>query len=258
MNNQIGGIGTNTRRNTMKLNVIWASWGDIHDQDAQVKRINSAKKIDCTPISINRNSYSGVFQGRKSPYITLLEECQCMDFKRQKKPCKHIYRLAMELNLIEGQYQSDLQKIINQLSLDEGISLINSVSDDSQQTVKEYLYQHLYQKRDEYGFLISDNIIELIKQNIFIVIENKVALFDSYGRNDINKMVTPYNLTGFKKNWKKEVLVEWIISNHPNIVPEITKDSIVVSMHPQFTKTKRKVYSHLNKKFERDLSYLWE
>lgn len=248
----------------MALKNVWASWGDIHNQEGQVKRINTAKKAEYTPIDIEKNSYSGVFQGKIARYVTSLENCQCMDFFRNGQPCKHIYRLAMELDLIEGEYNSDLKKALNrplppnQLTFDEGISLINSVSDEAQQIVKDFLYNHLYQKCEVYGFIKSENVTELIEHNIFLIDNNTTALFDPYGRNEINNMVAPYNIPGFKKNWKKELLVEWIISNHPNIANEITTESIVVTIHPQFTKIKRKVYSHLNQKFQRDLSYLWE
>ena len=34
-------------------------------------------------------------------YITSLGQCDCYDFQRRQLPCKHIYRLAMELGVIE-------------------------------------------------------------------------------------------------------------------------------------------------------------
>ena len=34
-------------------------------------------------------------------YDTTLSSCTCADFEKRKLPCKHIYRLAVELNLIE-------------------------------------------------------------------------------------------------------------------------------------------------------------
>ena len=34
-------------------------------------------------------------------YITALHKCTCYDFQERKLPCKHIYRLAVELGLIE-------------------------------------------------------------------------------------------------------------------------------------------------------------
>ncbi len=32
---------------------------------------------------------------------TSLTKCNCADFERRKLPCKHIYRLAVELGIIE-------------------------------------------------------------------------------------------------------------------------------------------------------------
>lgn len=242
----------------MDLQNIWLSWGDIHTNENQLKRLESAKGIACTPVNMDPKTYLGIFQGKKVRYETSLTECECFDFQQNTLPCKHIYRLALELGIIEGEYQSDLPKVIDQLNYEKALELIESTAEESQQIVRDFLYQHLYQIRENYGFLKSDYITELVEKEILIIVDDLVALFDAYGRNEINSLVAPFNVTGFKKNLKKDVLVEWIITNSPNIIPEITKDSISVTIHPQLTKAKRKIYSHLKQKFQEDISWLWE
>lgn len=72
--------------------------GDIDNHPEQKKRIASARSAKTTPDSIDTEHKTGIFPGSgKQPYITTLSSCTCVDFVRRKLPCKHIYRLAIEL-----------------------------------------------------------------------------------------------------------------------------------------------------------------
>ncbi|ARK25968.1 hypothetical protein SporoP37_15675 [Sporosarcina sp. P37] len=242
----------------MTLEELWAIWGDIHDEESQTKRIVSAKKVECTPLKLDREKVEAIFKGRASQYNSSLEYCECIDFRRNKKPCKHMYRLAMEMDLIEEQFESNLLKIIDQLAIDDALVVIESVSEGAQKVLQEFLYNNLYQKRENFGFIRTAETEELLDHNIIMNVGCQHSLFDPYGRNEINKLVTPFNIEGFKKNWKKEILVDWVVAEAPEIVPQITQDSISVTINPKFHKVKRKVYSHLNQKFQEDVSWLWE
>jgi predicted nucleic acid-binding Zn finger protein len=71
----------------------------IHKNNDQQKRIATAKKSDTTPSTVDRENESAEFKGSgKSVYITTLNSCSCGDFIKRKLPCKHIYRLALELD----------------------------------------------------------------------------------------------------------------------------------------------------------------
>lgn len=86
----------------------WRKWGAIHSEPDQQKRITSAKKAENTPLTIDKNSAVGSFSGSHGVYSTTLETCNCADFSNRNKPCKHIYRLAIECGLIDaGAFYSD-------------------------------------------------------------------------------------------------------------------------------------------------------
>ena len=76
------------------------------------RRISALKK-DMTPLRIDRASSSGLFAGSSgSIYETNLDQCTCPDFAIQgfSQPCKHMLRLAMELDLIPNDgMQSDIE-----------------------------------------------------------------------------------------------------------------------------------------------------
>lgn len=74
------------------------SMEDVDSHPEQVKRIEKAKGIKMTPISIDYMSQTAIFSGSgKTPYETTVVTCTCRDFFVRRLPCKHIYRLRMEL-----------------------------------------------------------------------------------------------------------------------------------------------------------------
>lgn len=85
------------------MGISFGGWPDsIHDDFEQVKRIESAKKIKPGEMSVDLDSKTIRVQGSASePYVATLSECTCADFQYRKAPCKHIYRLALELDLLK-------------------------------------------------------------------------------------------------------------------------------------------------------------
>lgn len=70
----------------------------IDEQPDQKKRIEKAKESKCQPSSIDYDAKTAVFVGSgKTPYETTVDSCTCRDFFVRRLPCKHIYRLRMEL-----------------------------------------------------------------------------------------------------------------------------------------------------------------
>ena len=83
----------------------------VHDDPEQIKRKEKAQKSDVTPDKIDHERQFGLFQGSgKEPYETTLDDCTCGDFRRRRKPCKHMYRLALELGCTQGDFSSGLNK----------------------------------------------------------------------------------------------------------------------------------------------------
>lgn len=69
---------------------------DIDSDPDQIKRQKSAAK--CKIISIDYENGTAVFAGSgKTPYKTTTDTCTCRDYFVRRLPCKHIYRLRMEL-----------------------------------------------------------------------------------------------------------------------------------------------------------------
>lgn len=122
------------------LNDAWNMWDkSLLSDDYALKRIASAKKKALTPIEINDVDGYGYFQGSHGKYETFLDRCPCGDFHRAKRPCKHMFRLAMELGLMEGEFESDLMAIRpvrnQQMPLSDMIDIVESLPDSTQKAL---------------------------------------------------------------------------------------------------------------------------
>lgn len=81
----------------------FGNWNEaIHEDVDQIKRLGSAVKIKEDTVELSDDGESALMYGRTGgEYHVWLDECECYDFAVHQKPCKHIYRLAIELGLIE-------------------------------------------------------------------------------------------------------------------------------------------------------------
>lgn len=82
--------------------MTFGSWSeDIHKSEAQQKRMANAASSALTPIDVNYKNKTATFSGHHGIYQTALDSCSCRDFYTRKLPCKHIYRLAHEIQHID-------------------------------------------------------------------------------------------------------------------------------------------------------------
>ena len=80
----------------------WPS--DLHYDYKQVQRILSAqaKSMERDVLEIDSEKKVIVIKGSgEDPYYATLDECTCQDFMFRRKPCKHMYKLAIELNVLD-------------------------------------------------------------------------------------------------------------------------------------------------------------
>lgn len=121
---------------------------DLHNEPDQKKRQKSALGKDLTPLKIHHDVQGGIFKGKDEVYYcTNLEACECMDFARRGLPCKHMYRLAMELGAFPGieQAQKDnpedmLRKMASKLTPDTVMDMISDLPEDEQVEFAFFLY----------------------------------------------------------------------------------------------------------------------
>ena len=142
---------------------LWEKWSDVHEMPDQVKRLASSKEAALTPLSIDRENFSSAIPGKHGTYHVTLDSCECSDFKRRQLPCKHIYRLAIELGLIE---ENVLSYSHGGYDWKQAVEIIEKYSEDVQRTFYDIFYNTMRKtvpvrkkKKDEIFLLISEGLV---------------------------------------------------------------------------------------------------
>lgn len=140
----------------------WADWDDsVHCDKSQIDRQGRAFTYPFT-FEIDEKTKSARFSSTSIlPYYdTTLSSCTCFDFEERKLPCKHIYRLAAELGIVE---------IINRPTFDkEKLESVKNSSDIDNEPDQI--------KRQKSGMSSKCTPIE-------IDYENSTAIFSGSGKN---------------------------------------------------------------------------
>ena len=128
----------------MTMIPAFGPWTEHPADTDEEKRLASAQQSKTSPLSVDKEHETGVFYGSgKLPYQTSLAACTCNDFVKRKKPCKHVYRLAMELGIIHLDYKtgrSSGERNEAQISFEDSIALVEQLSEAAQKHIENMLY----------------------------------------------------------------------------------------------------------------------
>jgi len=141
-------------------------WPDIdHENNDQKNRQKYARNENReSTVALNRKSKKGIFVGTSGVnYKTTLESCSCEDFKLRSMPCKHIYRLAYELGIIEPRKRvppkipkADKEITRKELGISPGktfrIQYMGSDCEVSERDIEILKLSHVKDKLYIYGF----------------------------------------------------------------------------------------------------------
>lgn len=82
---------------------LWqTSWDlELHKSPDQIGRIFSAYKVKADKVELLTSGNEAMIYGSAAtPYRVTLVHCDCTDFHIRRKPCKHIYSLAVLLGIL--------------------------------------------------------------------------------------------------------------------------------------------------------------
>lgn len=234
-----------------------------HLGDKQEKTIQRAQLSETTPQSVDPTAQTAIFFGSgKKPYQTSLSSCTCSDFTRRKLPCKHIYRLAMELGIIDLPYksgESKVERLDRQISLEDAVTVIETLSDDAQHRLSELLGATCDRIDNRFTphLVTEPSIIEEFRACPLLEERPAVSLILSrLGRNDMNDLIAQIGVENPpKKNSSTAFLFQWIQDNVPNVseyLPPYAAFSFIIN----FDRVQRSAYQYLLRKYENDVSTL--
>lgn len=221
---------------------IWQKWEEtIHFQDEQLKRQKKAVESDITPLIIENGV--GSFRGTKSDYVTTLSECSCTDFIRRNIPCKHMYRLAHELNVFAlSSVQSNLQ-IIEKLRIDDVMKSIDTLKEEYQKILMRMAYE-CGNSGDSDGYILKDKDVA----NVFLELKLVQKVTDTRKRlkymngNFMRKIISDKET---KLPRKKLDLIDIIINKYPSIDLPEDPENIHVELHNSIAHLGFSIYKRL-------------
>lgn len=209
----------------------WELWGAIHDDEDQKKRIDSSSSSKCLPRSIDINAGAAEFIGSKGRnYYTSLDACQCRDFFVRQKPCKHMYRLAVELGLmnIDG-VKKVTETNVYRMTPEEIKREIDKLSDSAREILLEFLTR--YHSNDlsavESVCSMSDDIKELFCAGIINRGKNPARLLENETVASIQKVLKESSISGYGNIKKRADLIEWVLKNVDD-VSALFPDRVVI------------------------------
>lgn len=208
------------------LQDIWNNYWKFVDHNSFIQSLHQQRACSAamTPLVVNTKSGCANFKGEEDVYETTLTSCQCMNFKRYLKPCKHIYRLAHELEVYQlpapVESVSEPCKILRKSEL---VRIKQQLSDNS--------LELLYGLKNSNGLVVSYKEAEqLLRLGLAIIDPNKYKLLNSF-KKDVLISMFPTGTPGIKSA-KKVILIEKLISDYPNAILEIERHTVGIKLSP--------------------------
>lgn len=208
----------------MTMIPAFGPWTEHPADTDEEKRLASAQQSKTSPLSVDKERETGVFYGSgKEPYQTSLASCTCNDFVKRKKPCKHIFRLAMELGIIDAAYKtgrSTGERNEAQISFADSVALVEQLSDAAQNAIKDMLY-YTSERIDDRQKPVTCHDLDLVPElrTSPLLHENPYPLEEVL--NDLPKpfVVQLLDLVHRegkpKRNAAKTVMAAWLAQNAP-------------------------------------------
>lgn len=237
----------------------FAKWpSGIHDTADQKKRLESAKSSKAIPDSIDKEHQSGVFAGSGAvPYVTTLDSCTCGDFFRRQLPCKHMYRLAIELGLLDETAEKGINKNTlehQQFTLEEAVAELENLTEAAQRKLGEIIQWSNANNGTEFPVLWDEAYESLSGCPLLVEVSNPKTAIKLFKRNQIISILDEHKISGFKRNMSVDNLRAWCVETieEPlSVFPKV----MVFAISERFQKARRSVLMYLRRKFEWEFYY---
>lgn len=246
----------------MDAKELWSKWDGNHDTPDQTKRLASAKKADLTPVSISTETLEGRFQGSHGQYLTTLESCNCVDFVRRKLPCKHMYRLAIELGLlgdsVKAKGDKTAVKIPRSSKRERLISVVGIIENypaEIQERIKDILLDLTYHKKSAIVIELDQDIQALLAQSIFDGYYDNKGIAESYGPRILYQKLTAAGIDFPKELKTQKAKNQWFISNSEQFKTQVFPGVVLLKLSELTAPIAIDLYKYLHRKFDKETYY---
>ena len=186
-------------------------WGmKVHCQDEQVMRFKRAINNELSKNGyVNFYDLSTTFRSRKNAkqkYKTTLKNCSCPDFQHRNLPCKHMYRLACLLGIIDGSW--DLSGVPADIS-----SKINLLPPSSRKLFINIISKHI---GADHSFSVKNNrnLTPIFEAGLLIKEDYAYTELYQYNKNDLIAAIATSGCDfEVRSSTTKNSLIQYIINS---------------------------------------------
>lgn len=208
------------RLNHATLSQQWALWSNsLHDEMQQQLRQDRAKAANYTPLSLDAINGSGIFRGSYGDYTTTLCDCTCTDFSRRHLPCKHMYRLAYELDLFLLDDVLEIPAGMHAMSMGSFKERLRSIP-------KSYygVLEAIFNSDEPLVYETTSALKKLLDLHIIQPSTNIASFLDSFTKDQLLFHLPPT----YKKSMKKADLIAEMQKRNPEVIAELQQTSMAV------------------------------
>lgn len=193
-----------------------------NEQYVRFQRSLSATSIGKI-ISLNKKKMNMKIRSARDSnniYCTSLSSCDCEDFKRRNLPCKHMYKLACELDIVDENWDlsglsSDLKELLDSLS-PTAIHTLIRLMDNYHYTYKFEVSKRTVSSLVKCGLLVEDNSYSLI-------------LDKKYNKDELLAFISSSPSCTVSSKDKKLQIIHYIIDNEPKLLKALCDKFYTVS-----------------------------
>lgn len=207
-----------------KLQALWAKWDiNMHNYNEQIIRQERACSFLLSPLDLDIEHAQGHFRGKEHDYLTTLCSCECIDFQRRLKPCKHMYRLAYELDVFmldEVQFDPNIK---NLMRIGDVKKIVDSLTSNQKEIFREVAINN--------GCIVENRTFlkPLLTNKLVQISSDKTLLLNYYTKEDLFSFLP--NDSNISKSIKKSKLIDIIIADYPQIISNIEITYVYVELN---------------------------
>lgn len=159
-------------------------------------------------------------------YKVSLENCDCEDFSKSGLPCKHIYKLALELGIVDAGWDisgipAELRKRIENLSFSDRVKFIKLIPYHTS-------CNNFEMKKSVVPAVLIESGLVLESSDYYRILD------ENFSKNDIIAALAVANntYTPTSKSTKRE-MIKWIIENDTKLLRKLRNKHYYISFSPE-------------------------
>ena len=252
---------------------LWNDWDISLNLPKQQQRLRESFAEKCKPHYISKRTARATFTGEEGTFGCDLENnfCGCEEHclgitgSRQPVPCKYMYRLAYELDLIDEQGRKRNAASNLEISEDDRhnafrqlVAIIEQYDDDTQYALKEQCHLYYERKRvnNEYRVLRAEKAFyaPFIKDGLFAIVHEPSELLgaqrDLVRRLDAASFAFPSDLAKTQKGTVKiRAKYDWCLQNPAAVAPIAYPELVALQPTELLQKSCALLFQYFRRKF---------